>query len=111
MAIAVPPPRSIRRTHASAASARMSLHATLAPYFESASAMPLPMLGPVPVTSATLPSSEISIRSDLGGGAGRRLDPPAGDRVGIVERQHARVRPHAPVAVADLVRPVRILWV
>jgi hypothetical protein len=32
----------------------------LAPYLASASATPLPMFGPQPVTSATLPSSEIS---------------------------------------------------
>src|SRR5690348_409351 len=37
-----------------------SLTATFAPYLASASAMPLPMFGPHPVTSATLPSSEIS---------------------------------------------------
>src|SRR5215475_12526828 len=37
-----------------------SLQATFAPYLASASAMPLPMLGPTPVTSATLPASETS---------------------------------------------------
>src|SRR5439155_2373732 len=61
MAMAVPPARSSRRTQASAASGRRSLQATLAPYRDRASAMPLPMLGPVPVTSATLPARETSI--------------------------------------------------
>src|SRR3989304_9067190 len=65
MLIAVPPLRSMRRTQASAASALMSLQATLAPYFASARAMPLPMLGPAPVTMATLPSKDTSINSLL----------------------------------------------
>src|SRR5262245_52557673 len=59
--MAVPPLRSIRRTQAAAASGSRSLHATRAPYLASASAMPLPMLGPAPVTSATRPSSDTSI--------------------------------------------------
>src|ERR1700677_1112669 len=37
-----------------------SLQATLAPYLASARATPLPMLGPTPVTSATLPSRDTS---------------------------------------------------
>jgi hypothetical protein len=36
------------------------LHATRAPYRASASAIPLPMFGPAPVTSATFPSSDTS---------------------------------------------------
>jgi hypothetical protein len=43
-----------------AADSSMSLHATRAPYRDSASAIPLPMFGPAPVTSATFPSSDIS---------------------------------------------------
>src|SRR5215468_730117 len=50
----------MRRTLARAASAEMSLQATLAPYRASASAIPLPMFGPAPVTSATFPSSDTS---------------------------------------------------
>src|SRR6266581_8968485 len=50
----------MRRTHAFAASAERSLQATLAPYLASASAIPLPMFGPAPVTSATFPASEMS---------------------------------------------------
>src|SRR5215467_14504464 len=46
--------------HALIAASFTSLQATLAPYFARASAIPLPMLGPTPVTRATLPSSEIS---------------------------------------------------
>src|SRR5262252_3558758 len=46
--------------HALTAASFTSLQATLAPYFARASAIPLPMLGPTPVTRATLPSSEIS---------------------------------------------------
>lgn len=56
-----PPLRSIRRTAALAASSSRSLHATRAPYRASASAIPLPMFGPAPVTSATFPSSDTSI--------------------------------------------------
>jgi hypothetical protein len=55
-----PPLRSIRRTAALAAPKSRSLHATRAPYRDSASAIPLPMFGPAPVTSATFPSSDIS---------------------------------------------------
>ena len=64
-AIATPSLRSMRRTHAFAASAERSLQATLAPYLASASAIPLPMFGPAPVTSATFPASEISICASL----------------------------------------------
>src|SRR2546430_1159144 len=56
-----PPAGPSRRTRASRPSGRRSLQATLAPYRDRASAMPLPMLGPVPVTSATLPAREPSI--------------------------------------------------
>src|ERR1700761_7942871 len=59
-AIAVPPLRSIRAMHASIDSLDTSLTATFAPYLARARAMPLPMFGPQPVTSATLPSSETS---------------------------------------------------
>ena len=59
-AMATPPLRSIRRTAALAASKSRSLHATRAPYRDSASAIPLPMFGPAPVTSATFPSSDTS---------------------------------------------------
>jgi hypothetical protein len=59
-AMPAPPLRSIRRTAAFAAGSSMSLHATRAPYRDSASAIPLPMFGPAPVTSATFPSSDIS---------------------------------------------------
>jgi hypothetical protein len=59
-AIAVPPLRSILAMHASIDSLDTSLTATFAPYLASARAMPLPMFGPHPVTSATLPSSETS---------------------------------------------------
>ena len=55
-----PPFRSIRRTAAFAASSCTSLHATRAPYLANASAIPLPMFGPVPVTSATFPASDTS---------------------------------------------------
>src|SRR6202034_4251340 len=46
--------------HASIESLDTSLTATFAPYLDRARAMPLPMFGPQPVTSATLPSSETS---------------------------------------------------
>src|SRR6266567_3620150 len=46
--------------HALIDSSLTSLHATLAPYLARASATPLPMFGPTPVTSATLPSRETS---------------------------------------------------
>ena len=59
-ASASPPLRSIRRTAALAASSTRSLHATCAPYRDSASAIPLPMFGPAPVTRATFPSSDTS---------------------------------------------------
>src|ERR1700691_5277576 len=59
-AMASPPFRSIRAMQASIDSLDTSLHATLAPYLASASATPLPMLGPTPVTSATLPSRDTS---------------------------------------------------
>src|SRR5690242_12794692 len=39
----------------------MSLQATRAPYRASARAIPLPMLGPAPVTRATLPARDISM--------------------------------------------------
>src|SRR5580704_3462758 len=55
-----PPLRSRRRTAALAASNSRSLHATRAPYRDSASAIPLPMFGPAPVTSATFPESDTS---------------------------------------------------
>src|SRR5579863_9875369 len=51
----------MRAMHASIDSFETSLTATFAPYRASARAMPLPMFGPHPVTSATLPSSETSI--------------------------------------------------
>src|SRR5580698_9423692 len=59
-AMASPPFRSIRAMQASIDSFDTSLHATLAPYLASASATPLPMFGPTPVTSATLPSRDTS---------------------------------------------------
>src|SRR6202020_3686317 len=59
-AMASPPFRSIRAMQASIDSLDTSLHATLAPYLASASATPLPMFGPTPVTSATLPSRDTS---------------------------------------------------
>ena len=52
--------RSIRAMHASIDSLDTSFTATFAPYLDSARATPLPMFGPQPVTSATLPSSETS---------------------------------------------------
>src|ERR1700722_1801150 len=58
--MASPPFRSTRAMQASIASADTSLHATLAPYLASASATPLPIFGPTPVTSATLPSRDTS---------------------------------------------------
>ena len=58
--MASPPFRSTRAMQASIDSADTSLHATLAPYLASASATPLPMFGPTPVTSATLPSRDTS---------------------------------------------------
>src|SRR5579863_9639827 len=51
----------MRARHASIESLETSLTATFAPYRASARAMPLPMFGPQPVTSATLPSSETSM--------------------------------------------------
>src|SRR5580704_17222706 len=53
----------MRAMHASIDSFDTSLTATFAPYLASARATPLPMFGPAPVTSATLPSSETSIGS------------------------------------------------
>src|ERR1700730_7830344 len=58
--MASPPFRSTRAMQASIDSLDTSLHATLAPYLASASATPLPMFGPTPVTSATLPSRDTS---------------------------------------------------
>src|ERR1700722_2245601 len=54
----------MRAMHASIDSFDTSLTATFAPYRASARATPLPMFGPAPVTSATLPSSETSIGSN-----------------------------------------------
>ncbi len=59
-AMASPPFLSTRAMQASIDSLETSLHATFAPYLASASATPLPMFGPTPVTSATLPSRDIS---------------------------------------------------
>jgi hypothetical protein len=50
-----------------------SLHATRAPY--RASAIPLPMLGPAPVTSATFPSSDMSTAASQPLGLATAPDP------------------------------------
>src|ERR1700683_3814671 len=59
-AIASPPFLSTRAMQASIDFLDTSLQATLAPYLASARATPLPMFGPTPVTSATLPSRDTS---------------------------------------------------
>src|SRR5215469_4928054 len=95
-AIASPPLRSIRAMQALIDASSRSLQATFAPYRASASAMPLPMFGPTPVTSATLPARETSTVTAPSLGRYRldryRMTSPGGPAERPEDHRHGRVR-------------------